>query len=57
MACEFPEGTFSPVRAGRNAQPVEGKAFLSPRSEGAREEGVSERSKKRGWRREPPKSR
>lgn len=48
MACEFPEGPFTPATAGRNVQPVEGKAFLSPRSEGAREEGVSERSKKGG---------
>lgn len=46
MACKFTEGTFTLVKAGRNVQSVEGKAFLSPRSEGAREEGVSERSKK-----------
>lgn len=48
MACKFTEGTFTLVRAGRDVQSIEGKAFLSPRSEGAREEGVSARSKKGG---------
>lgn len=27
MACKFTEGTFTLVRAGRNVQSVEGKAF------------------------------